>query len=80
MIYQTTLTERGQITIPKPVREFLGMKPGERVFIDLEKKKKQIKIESFPTIFELAGKFKPKKKIKDVVEIREYMEKHYKRV
>lgn len=27
----TTLTSKGQVTIPKPVREFLGVKPGDRL-------------------------------------------------
>jgi AbrB family looped-hinge helix DNA binding protein len=27
----TTLTSKGQVTIPKPVREFLGVQPGDRL-------------------------------------------------
>jgi antitoxin PrlF len=27
----TTLTSKGQVTIPKPVREFLRVKPGDRL-------------------------------------------------
>ena len=29
--FESTLTSKGQITIPKPVREHLGLKPGKRV-------------------------------------------------
>jgi antitoxin PrlF len=28
---KSTLTKKGQVTIPKPVREHLGVKPGDRV-------------------------------------------------
>ena len=29
--FESVLTSKGQITIPKPVREHLGLKPGKRV-------------------------------------------------
>jgi AbrB family looped-hinge helix DNA binding protein len=31
----TTLTSKGQVTIPKPVREFLGLKAGSAVSFEL---------------------------------------------
>lgn len=31
----TTLTSKGQVTIPKPVRDRLGLKPGSRVEFEL---------------------------------------------
>ena len=31
----TTLTSKGQVTIPKPVRERLGVKPGDDVTFDM---------------------------------------------
>lgn len=77
MIYTSTITKKGQITIPKQIRESLDLKEGERVFIEMEKDSEEIKIKSSPDIFELAGKFKPKK-IEDAVEIREKMLKVYK--
>ncbi len=32
----STLTSRGQTTIPKPIREALGLQPGDRVEFTLE--------------------------------------------
>lgn len=76
MIYTSTITKKGQITIPKKIREGLDLKEGEKVFIELEKDSEEIKIKSSPDIFELAGKFKPKK-VKDAVVLREKMMKMY---
>ena len=32
---ETTLTRKGQVTIPKPVRDLLGIKPGSAVSFEL---------------------------------------------
>lgn len=32
----STVTTKGQVTIPKPVRDRLGVKPGDRVAFDLD--------------------------------------------
>ncbi|MCK4781592.1 AbrB/MazE/SpoVT family DNA-binding domain-containing protein [Candidatus Parcubacteria bacterium] len=77
MTYSTTITKKGQITIPKEIREILRLKEGERIFLEVEKKKKEIRIKSEPSIFELAGKFKPKK-VENAVKLREKMAKMYK--
>jgi antitoxin PrlF len=31
----TTVTSKGQVTIPKPIRDFLGLKPGSAVEFEL---------------------------------------------
>ena len=36
MRYETTMTIKGQITVPKDVRDALGLKPGQRVGIELD--------------------------------------------
>lgn len=77
MAYQTTITKKGQITIPKEIREILKLREGKKLEIKLEKKKKEIRIKSAPDILDLAGKFKPKK-IVDPVKIREMMTRRYK--
>ena len=76
MSYQTTITRKGQITIPKEIRKILELKEGERVSIEVEREKKEIRIKSYPSIFEWAGKFKPKK-IESAVKLREKMAKEY---
>jgi AbrB family looped-hinge helix DNA binding protein len=77
MTYITTITKKGQITIPKEIRDALKLKEGRKLDVELVKKKKEIKIKPSPDILDLAGRLKPKKII-DPVKIREIMEKRYK--
>lgn len=81
MIYSTTLTKKGQVTIPKYIRDTLELEAGERVFFELEDKTNEVKIKTYPDILDLAGTFKVKKKNRmDPVKAREYMETHYERL
>ncbi len=34
MIYSATITKTGQITVPKPVRNILGVKPGQKIVFE----------------------------------------------
>ena len=36
IMYSTTITQSGQITLPKELREFLGVKVGEKVIFEKE--------------------------------------------
>jgi AbrB family looped-hinge helix DNA binding protein len=36
MRYQTNMTIKGQITVPKDVRDLLGLKPGQKVQIETD--------------------------------------------
>ena len=74
----TTITQKGQITIPKRLREVLGLKAGKKISLDLEIERRAVRITVAPDILELAGTFQSKRKI-DPVQAREYMEKHYER-
>ncbi|HEX9721914.1 MAG TPA: AbrB/MazE/SpoVT family DNA-binding domain-containing protein [Candidatus Paceibacterota bacterium] len=78
MTYSTTITKKGQITIPKKLRDALRVRAGERLTVELEKSKEAIRIKPAMSLRELAGSFRVKKPI-DPVKIREYMEKHYQR-
>ena len=35
-VMQTTMTNKGQVTIPKPIRDKLHLEPGDRIDISLE--------------------------------------------
>ena len=77
MTYQTTITRKGQITIPKDIRDILRLDEGRKLEIEFERIKGEIKIKSAPDILDLAGTFKPKKVV-SALKIRELMAKMYK--
>lgn len=75
----STITTKGQVTVPVDFRKMLGLSPSDRVVF--EKKGKDVVIRKAVDILDLAGSLKPKKnKSVDPVKAREYMETHYKRV
>lgn len=78
MNYLTTITQKGQITIPKGIRKILELEKGEKLQVEFERKKKVIKIKPAYDFLEIARKIRVKKKI-NPVKAREYMEKFYER-
>lgn len=73
----TTVTQKGQITIPKSLRQKFGIKSFSKVYLEADKG--AIKITSSYDILDLAGKFKPKDRKKSVLSAREEMEKNFNR-
>lgn len=54
MVYTATLTKAGQITIPKAVRQILGLKPGQTV--TFHRDKDTIRLEGEKSATEIAHK------------------------
>lgn len=74
----TTVTQKGQITLPKQFRDAFGI--GQYDAVIVEKGTDYIKIKPTKDILDLAGTFHPRKnKKKSALDARKYMEKHYKR-
>lgn len=71
-----TVTQKGQITIPKEMREKLNISLKSRVLVSVSNGSVQIK-RAGPSIFELAGKFKIPNGMPGILEAREQMEKSY---
>ncbi len=60
-IQATTITQKGQVTIPAPVRKALGLKPGDQInFKVTGKTKAEIKPKKRFSIMSLYGSLKPK--------------------
>lgn len=78
MTYSTTMTQKGQITIPKEVRDAMNFKTSSKIIINFDPKQKKVTVDQAPDLFELAGTFKIKKRI-NVLKAREAMEKFYER-
>lgn len=72
-IQLTTMTQKGQVTIPAPIRKALGLKRGDQVKFTITKKKVvQIKPAKKFSIMSLYGSLKPKvqyKKTDDIYKI-----------
>lgn len=73
----TTITQKGQITLPIAMRMHLGMKPYSKVRLSANK----TAITVIPTedILDIAGSFKPKKKL-SALAARSAFEKRYHRI
>lgn len=61
-IQLTTMTQKGQVTIPAPIRKALGLKRGDQVKFTLKKKVAQIKPAKRFSVMSLYGSLKPKVK------------------
>lgn len=61
-LYTSTLTSKGQATIPAPVRRRLGFRPGQKIIFT--EKDGNIYISPAVDLSELRGSLKPKVKIK----------------
>lgn len=56
----TTVTSKGQATIPSSIRKKLGLKPGERVIFEEEGDK--VVVRKIPHLLDLMGSIKTTKK------------------
>lgn len=63
MIYTTTLTQKGQATIPAEIRQFLGIKPYEKIIFI--KKNSEVILKSAKNFFDLKGSIRTRKKYSD---------------
>ena len=80
MTYQTTVTSKGQITIPKALRDKLGLHTARRVIVQLEPKGQQsLEVRPALDFFEVIKKIKRPKNPMNVLKAREYMERNYER-
>lgn len=79
MEYITTITKKGQVTIPKEVRKFLAIfRPG-KLILDFDRRKAKIALRQI-NFLDLSDKFKPKNKKQNPVKLREQMASQYQRI
>lgn len=52
---RATLTSKGQLTVPKDVRDRLGLKSGDRVVFEIEDDSMRLKVERRKSLGELKG-------------------------
>ncbi|KXB07825.1 hypothetical protein AKJ56_02255 [candidate division MSBL1 archaeon SCGC-AAA382N08] len=73
MPYKVSVTEKGQMTIPKKIRETLGIKG--QVEVEMDQEQEMIKIKNIPDLSEVKGMIENPGQ--DVLGIRERMEEEY---
>jgi AbrB family looped-hinge helix DNA binding protein len=66
---QSTVTRKGQVTIPKAIRDRLGVREGERVFVVLRGEEVVLKVIR-GNILDLKGSVKPHARPEDFEAIR----------
>ncbi len=59
---QTSMSAKGQIVIPKPIRDALGIKPADKLQVDIQDKN-SIVIRLIPNIEDVYGMFKVQRPI-----------------
>ena len=79
MTYQTTVTSKGQITIPKAFRDRHRLDKNRRVTVEMEATGKGLKVKPAPDFLEVAKRLKVRRKL-DPVKAREFMERNYERL
>lgn len=50
MKYESTITSKGTITIASPLRKALGLKPGQKVRLELDEKNNRVVMDTAMTI------------------------------
>lgn len=71
---ESTITRKGQVTIPKEIRDQLGMKEGERVVFALRGGEVFLKVLK-GTILDLKGSVRPSARPEDFNRIRQNVKK-----
>ncbi len=74
MIYRTNITQKGQLTIPKSIRDELQLKPNIQVIISYENQ--VLKIRPSQTILNIADTLKPQRVV-SALELRKKMSQSY---
>ena len=77
MQFITSVTQKGQVTLPLSIRKIFGVKKYDKVMI--EPADDHIKIKPLEDILDLAGRFKTGSK-KPLLKARSVFEKKYKRI
>ena len=73
---KATLTSKGQLTIPKGIRDRLGVKPGDRLLFETEGDSVLVRVERRTTLKELAGSLRARKEYPGKEAEREAAKRH----
>lgn len=77
--YYATMTSKGQLTMPKAVRDALKLSKNTKLKISIDHSKQSVTLRPAADFVELVNQL-PMRKGMDPVEARKYMEENYERV
>lgn len=78
MTYQTTITKKGQITIPKVFRDRLRLDKFRKVVVEMGSQGQSLRVKPAADFLAVVRKIRVKNRT-NVLRAREFMEKHYER-
>jgi AbrB family looped-hinge helix DNA binding protein len=78
MNYQATITKKGQILVPKKIRDYFHIHTNQKLSFEIADKEGGFVVRPTRDILDLAGHFHPKKTV-SALHVREEFEKHYER-
>jgi len=73
---KSTITSKGQLTIPKQIRDRLGLKPGDRLAFDIEDGSMRLRVEKRSTLEDLRGSLSAERRYPGREAEREAARKH----
>lgn len=76
MNYQTTITEKGQILVPKKIRDYFHIRANQKLSFEIKDGAGGFLVRPTCDILDLAGHFHPKKTV-SALRVREQFEKQY---
>lgn len=79
MTYHTTVTKKGQITIPKEFRDRLGFDRARRVVVEMKPSGDALQVTAAPDFLEVIRNIRKPRRRMNVLSARKYMERHYER-
>ncbi len=78
MTYQATITEKGQILVPKKIRDYFHIRANQKLSFEIREREGGFVVRPTRDILDLAGHFHPKKTV-SALRVREQFEKQYER-
>ena len=68
MVGVSTVTTKGQVTVPEMIRSYLGITSGDRLYFEIEPKEKIVKVRRMPksVVDELAGSLRSRVPYMDI--------------
>lgn len=79
MTYQTTITQKGQVVVPKEIRDRFLLKKDQKILVDISEKEDFIILRPAKDVLDMAGSFNPQKVVSALSARQEFENKYERR-